>query len=145
MRKPISWHEYWMRLALLTAERSKDPKTQVGCVIVRPDNRDDAKGYNGFATGVKETPERWQREGYPNKYQLCIHAEENALLNATSDVRGWTAYVTCRPCERCASKLVQAGIKKVIYLDETKSADYELSDLILGEGGVELERYEEEL
>ena len=131
-----------MRMALLTAQRSKDPNTQVGCVLVRPDNKVDAKGYNGFATGVQETPERWSR---PAKYQLVIHAEENALLNATCEVRGWTAYVTCRPCERCASKIVQAGIAKVIYLGETASANYELSDIILSEGGVELERYEEEL
>lgn len=141
MDHPKPWHKIWMNMALIISERSKDPNTKVGAILVSPDNRKIHAGYNGFASGVMENDERWSR---PNKYDYVIHAEENALLNAKCDLRGWTCYVTLKPCERCASKIVQAEIKKVIYLNtSTNSANYKLSDLILKEGGVDIVSFEE--
>lgn len=135
------WYETWMDIAKIIAKRSKDPNTQVGCVLVSPDNRHMALGFNGFAAGIEETKERWSR---PTKYEFVIHAEENAIINSKTDLAGWTCYCTLKPCQRCASKIVQAGITQVIYLDDnTDSAQYDITDAILEEGGVDLIRYGE--
>lgn len=139
--KNSSWSKVWMHIAEIIATRSKDPNTRVGCVLVSPDNRQIHIGYNGFAAGIPEPEERWKR---PTKYEYVIHAEENAIINARCNLSGWTCYVTLKPCEKCASKLVQSGIKRVIYLDDnTKSANYKLSESILKEGGIELISYED--
>ena len=142
-QKPSPWHEVWINVAQTLALRSKDPKTKVGCVLVSPDNRQIRIGYNGFAAGIPEPAERWER---PTKYEYVIHAEENAIINAKCDLAGWTCYVTLKPCEKCASKLVQAGITRVIYLnDNTKSANYALAESILREGNVQLSSYYEDI
>lgn len=138
--KPISWNDLWMKMAILIAKRSKDPNTQVGCVLVSPDNRQMRIGYNGFAVGINEPSERWER---PTKYDFVIHAETNAILNSKCDLQGWTCYVTLKPCEKCSSLIVQSGIKEIVYLnDNTKSANYTLTDVILKEGKVKVRKYE---
>lgn len=141
MRKPIAWEDLWIQLAVLISQRSKDPNTQVGVVLVSPDQRRIAIGYNGFAAGIPENDERWQR---PTKYDYVIHAEENALINSRANVDGWTAYLTMPPCHHCASKLIQAGIKKVLWLNEPSSSafNYDLSYQLLKEAGMEFGKYQ---
>lgn len=112
MKTPISWDEMWMRMAQLVAERSKDPNTQVGAVVVSPDNKRIAVGYNGFPAGQEETPKLWES---PTKYDHVVHAEPNALLHANTDTTGWTLYVTYPPCSRCAPLVINAGIKRIVY------------------------------
>ena len=73
------WNKHWMEVALVTSKLSKDPSTQVGAVVVTQDNRQCSIGYNGFARGIEETPDKWQR---PTKYEYVIHAELNAILSA---------------------------------------------------------------
>ena len=144
MRKPISWDELWIKMAQLVAQRSKDPNTQVGCVLVSPDQRRIAIGYNGFAAGIKENDERWSR---PTKYDYVIHAEENSLINrGTENVVGWTAYLTMPPCHHCTSKLIQAGIKRVIWLKDPSSTafNYDLSYKLLTEANITFDKYREE-
>lgn len=99
-----------MDLASLVAGWSKDPSTQVGAVIVDADKRIVSAGFNGFPRGVED--EAVDRDV---KLMRTIHAEENALLFARRDVTGMTAYVTRPPCARCAAKLVQSGISRVVY------------------------------
>ena len=111
-----NWDEYWMSIAQMTASRSKDPSTQVGCVIVSKDNHQVSMGYNGFPAGMPETDDLWER---PVKYALVVHSEMNALLNATSSVRGCKMYVTHNPCSNCAKHIAAAGISEVIF-----AADY---------------------
>ena len=106
------WNSHWIEVAKVTSKLSKDPKTQVGAVVVTPDNRQCSVGYNGFAAGIEETPQKWER---PEKYSWVIHAEENALLNSPFSTRGCTVYVTLQPCHKCIAKLRNAGIKRVIY------------------------------
>jgi dCMP deaminase len=104
-----------MNLALsIAADRSKDPNTQVGCVIVNADKDPVAFGYNGFGPGSNETDELWER---PTKYDHVIHAETNAVGRAAR--RGCstvdcTAYITAFPCLPCAKVLIAAGIKRVV-------------------------------
>jgi dCMP deaminase len=103
-----------MNLALSIAEdRSKDPSTQVGCVIVDKNMDPVAFGYNGFGPGAEETEELWQR---PVKYDHVIHAETNAVGRAARrgcSTAGCIAYITAFPCLPCAKVLIAAGIKEI--------------------------------
>jgi dCMP deaminase len=116
MRRNIaSWDDTFMKLAMVMADhRSKDPNTQVGCVIVNADKDPVAFGYNGFGGGSEENDELWKR---PEKYDHVIHAEANAIGRAAKrgcSTDGCTAYVTAFPCLSCAKQLIAAGIKKVV-------------------------------
>ena len=117
----ISWDEYFMGVALLAAERSKDPSTQVGACIVNQEERILSTGYNGFPYGCEDDDFPWARDGEVNetKYPFVVHAELNAILNAggkkLSDSR---IYVALFPCNECAKAIIQAGIKEVIYLSD---------------------------
>ena len=92
--------------------RSHDAETQVGCVIVNEKNRIIGTGYNGYKEGLDDEKLPNTR---PEKYEHIIHAEINALMNATQSVVGSTCYVTLSPCTNCYWELMQAGVKKVIY------------------------------
>ncbi|MCQ2532747.1 MAG: dCMP deaminase family protein [Saccharofermentans sp.] len=114
----ISWDEYFMGVAKLSALRSKDPSTQVGACIVNDDNRILTVGYNGFPKGCSDDDFPWEREGgtYDSKYAYVCHAELNAILNCgTADLKNTRVYVTLFPCENCTKALIQKGIKEIIY------------------------------
>lgn len=104
------WDTRFIDLAKLVASWSKDPSTQVGAVIVDKDKRIVSTGFNGFPQGVDD--EATDRD---TKLLRTIHAEENALLFARRDVTGMTVYVTRPPCARCAAKLIQSGVSRVVY------------------------------
>ena len=117
----ISWDEYFMGIAVLSGERSKDPNSQVGACIVSPDNKILSIGYNGFPTGCSDDEIPWDREGeFANtKYPYVCHSELNAILNYTgSTLKQSRIYVTLFPCNECAKAIIQSGIKEVIYLDD---------------------------
>lgn len=124
----ISWDEYFMGIAVLSSMRSKDPNTQVGACIVSENKRIIGVGYNGFPSGCSDDDLPWEREGdwKDTKYPYVCHAELNAILNASnpSYLRGSTLYVALFPCNECAKAVIQAGIKKVVYLsDKYKDTD----------------------
>ena len=117
----ISWDAYFMGLAILSAERSKDPNTQVGACIVNEDKRIVSVGYNGAPNGLNDdTDMKWDREGdmLDTKYAYVCHYELNAILNSKANLKDCTLYVTLFPCNECAKAIVQTGIKKVIYLSD---------------------------
>lgn len=120
----ISWDEYFMGIALLSANRSKDPNTQVGACIVSNDNRILSIGYNGAPRGLHDDIMKWDREGdfLNTKYAYVCHGELNAILNYRGDLTGSKIYVALFPCNECAKAIIQAGIKEVIYKDD-KYAD----------------------
>ena len=121
----ISWYEYFMGIASLSALRSKDPNTKVGACIVDDDNKVVSIGYNGMPKGVDESQLSWNKgEGLDSKYLYVCHAEFNAILNTRngSALKGCRLYVTLFPCNECAKACVQVGIKEIIYL-ENKYAD----------------------
>lgn len=140
----LSWDEYFMGLAHLSALRSKDPSTQVGAAIVDQNNRVVSVGYNGFPTGCSDDEFPWGREGgvLISKYAFVVHAELNAILNSPRSVRGCTIYVSLFPCNECAKAIIQSGIKKIVY-ESDKYADTETtiaSKRMLNAAGVELVR-----
>ena len=121
----ISWDEYFMGIAKLSAQRSKDASTQVGACIVSEHDRILSVGYNGMPTGCDDDEMPWAREGstLDTKYAYVCHAELNAILNvAVGTLRGAKLYVTLFPCNECAKAIIQCGIRTVIYADD-KYAD----------------------
>ena len=119
----ISWDEYFMGIAMLAARRSKDPNTQVGACIVSQDNIIISTGYNGMPKGCSDDEYPWEREGAQTKYPYVVHAELNAILNASGrDLRGSRIYVALFPCNECAKAIIQSGVKEVLYLSD-KYAD----------------------
>lgn len=114
----ISWDEFFMGVAKLASQRSKDPNTQVGACIVK-DNIILSVGYNGFPRGCSDDEFPWTREGEDNKYKYVVHAELNAILNSQGrNLNGSTLYVTLFPCNECAKAIIQSGIKEVVYLSD---------------------------
>ncbi len=118
----ISWEEYFMAIAQLSAKRSKDPFSQVGACIVNSRRRIIGIGYNGFPTGCSDDELPWGREGeyLETKYPYVCHAEMNAIANASNkaELDGATLYVSLFPCNECAKLMVQVGIKEVVYLSD---------------------------
>ena len=115
----ISWDEYFMGVALLASCRSKDPNTQVGACIVSPENIILSTGYNGFPVGCSDDEYPWEREGEQTKYPYVVHAELNAILNASGkSLRNARLYVDLFPCNECAKAIIQSGIREVIYLSD---------------------------
>ena len=125
----LTWDEYFMGIAKLSAMRSKDPNTQVGACIVGADNRIISIGYNGSPNGFHDDIFPWDREGNPldTKYLYVCHAEMNAIINYRGnrkDLENAKIYVDLFPCNECAKLIIQAGIKEVIYLsDKYKDTD----------------------
>jgi len=115
----LSWDQYFMGIALLSAMRSKDENTQVGACIVNSDKRIVGIGYNGLPFGCDDRVYPWGREGnwLDTKYPYVVHAEPNAILNSTSNLNNCTMYVTLFPCHECAKLIIQSGIKEVVYYD----------------------------
>ena len=122
----ISWDEYFMGIAMLSAQRSKDPNTQVGACIVNKQNKIVGIGYNGFPMGCSDDELPWgvrKAENYMDtKYPYIVHAELNAVLNSTKKLDDCRIYVKLFPCNECAKVIIQSGIKEVIYVED-KYAD----------------------
>ena len=117
----ISWDEYFMGVALLAAQRSKDPSTQVGACIVDNSNRILSTGYNGFPHGCSDDDFPWNRDSSlgETKYPYVVHAELNSILNASGkSLFNAKIYVALFPCNECAKAIIQSGIKEVVYLSD---------------------------
>ena len=138
----ISWDEYFMGLAHLSALRSKDPNTQVGACIVDEENKVVSIGYNGMPRGCQDNKMPWEREGgfLTTKYAYVVHAELNAILNSPRSVKNCTLYVSLFPCNECAKAIIQSGIKKVVYeSDKYDGTDGNVaSKRMLNDSGIEL-------
>lgn len=122
----LTWDEFFMGVAQLSARRSRDPNTQVGACIVK-DNKIVSTGYNGMPRTCddKDLPmTRNSTKWLENKYPYIVHAELNAILNApTTNLKDCTIYVTLFPCNECAKAILQAGITKVVYLEDKHPDD----------------------
>lgn len=110
------WHERYLGLCAPISSWSKDPSSQIGCVIVGRNGQILSQGYNGFARGIKDTIERYDLRSL--KYRLVVHAEANAIYNASRigvSLEGSTMYVKGLPvCNECAKAVIQSGISTLI-------------------------------
>ncbi|SHI62991.1 deoxycytidylate deaminase [Parasporobacterium paucivorans] len=142
----ITWDEYFMGVAMLSAMRSKDPSTQVGACIVSPANKILSMGYNGFPNGCSDDVFPWTKGDCcdNNKYLYSTHSELNAILNYTGgSLAGTKLYVTLFPCNECAKAVIQAGIATIVY-DCDKYAETEevmASKRMLDAAGVRYYQY----
>ena len=139
----ITWDEYFMGVALLAADRSKDPSTQVGACIVDEDNRILSTGYNGFPQGCSDDEFPWNRDASrgETKYNFVVHAELNAILNARGkSLVNSRVFVSLFPCHECAKAIIQTGVKEVVYLsDKYNGTDSDnASKRMLNAAGVKL-------
>lgn len=117
----ITWDQYFMGVAQLSALRSKDPNTQVGACIVNQDKRIVGIGYNGLPRGCEDDVFPWEREAKNTtltKYPYVVHAEANAILNATKELKGSSIFVTLFPCNECMKLIIQSGITEIVYASD---------------------------
>lgn len=143
------WDLRFLDLAAHISRWSKDPSTQVGCVVVGADREIRTTGFNGLPRGLEDTMERLHDRNL--KYPLICHAEENAIMHAARvgvSLKGCVAYVTWPPCTRCARSLVQAGVTEVVYpgvleIPERWQADFAMSIDLLNEAGIKVRTVEE--
>jgi dCMP deaminase len=137
------WDQRFLRLAHHISGWSKDPSSQVGCVIADDDNKVIGLGYNGFPKGVADTDERLNdRE---TKYKYVVHSEPNAIANANGGVKGCTAYTyPFAPCSECMKVLITHGIKRVVYPKPSEESrqrwgeSWTLASTMAAEVGIEL-------
>ncbi|NMB84059.1 cytidine deaminase [Candidatus Roizmanbacteria bacterium] len=128
-KKP-DWDSYFINLAEVVKSRADCTRRQVGAVIVK-DFRIISTGYNGTPHGIKNCSEggcrRCQKrdEGKIQWYEyeescICIHAEQNAIIQAAylgTSTNFSTLYTTCSPCSSCAKMIINAGIIRVVCKD----------------------------
>ena len=141
---PPSWDEWFMRHVYLVSEKSKDPKTKIGAVIVK-ENHIISSGYNGFPIGVNDLPERYDDRQI--KYSMISHAEDNSVITAARfgiSTKDTTLYTQGIPCNECAKSIIQSGIKEVVIHKQWPSMiqkwieSCKISEQMLSESGVKI-------
>ena len=147
IKSNVSWDEYFMGIAVLSCERSKDPNTKVGACIVDENKKVVSIGYNGMPSGCDESQLSWNKgEGLDSKYLYVCHAEFNAILNTRngSALRGCTLYVTLFPCNECTKAIIQTGIKEVVYISNKyeNTVGVQASKRMLLLAGVKIRQYD---
>ena len=150
-KKYLSWDEVFMGSAILVSARSKDPSNQVGACIVDQNHHILSLGYNGLTIGMNDDKFYWNSIGEKTneldkiKDYYVVHAERNAILNyrgSLSDLKDSTLYVTWFPCTECTKEIIQAGIKKVVYLRMySKPELVNISKKMLRSAGIEIIPY----
>lgn len=147
MADKSEWDVRFLEVAKVVSSWSKDPSTQVGAVIVDPLTRMIVStGYNGFPRGVEDTPERLNHR--PTKYALVVHAEANAILNASVRPSDCTLYVTLAPCSECAKLIIQSGLTRVVTFpvqNERWSDSHNTALVMFREAGIDIEYVSENL
>ncbi len=146
----ISWDEYFMGIALLSAKRSKDPSTQVGACIVSSDHKIVSVGYNGMPIGCSDDDFPWDREGdlLQTKYPYVCHAELNAILNNIGvKLTGCSIYTPLFPCNECCKAIIQSGIKDVVFLSDkyAETDSVKASKKMMDHAGVQYRQIETHL
>lgn len=140
-KRQLKWDLRFLGLAYHVAQWSKDPSTKVGAVIVRGLNRVVSIGYNGFASGVDDTSERYNDREL--KYKMVVHGEINAIIHAKQDLAGCTLYTwPLFTCSVCAGSVIQSGIHRVVSPVSTVerwASSYDLSKKMYDEAGVSYE------
>ena len=140
------WDRRFIDLAMHIADWSKDPSTKVGAVVVEPlTRRVVSTGFNGFPVGVEDTTERLENREI--KYEMVVHAEQNALVFAGPQSAGCTLYVSpLPPCARCAVIIIQARIARVVcpkpdMSREPWATQSRIADSMFKEAKVKMEYY----
>jgi dCMP deaminase len=135
---------YYLGKAFWVAAKSKDPRTQIGAIIISPQNEPISDGYNGPPRRIKDELINWDR---PDKYPFMIHAEDNAIKHAGGKcLDGATIYVTAPPCKACMLDIASTTIDRVVFFRPKlepgsmvgDTADWEITKQIADWSGVQL-------
>jgi dCMP deaminase len=141
-----NWDKRFLDLAELVSSWSKDPSTKVGAVIVDSQNIIVSVGFNGFPKGIEDNDRLNHRD---SKYQIIVHAENNALMFAKRPLDNCTIYTyPFMPCPRCAGMIIQSGIKRVVSYKNTTDRmrwelDFSISRELFNEANIQLEEWED--
>ena len=148
----MDWDTYFIEHAKLAAKKSKDRSTQVGAIVVGPDNEIRSTGFNGFPRGVNDDVE--YRHERPQKYKFTEHAERNCIFHAAltgQSLKGCILYLNFEPipCTDCTRAIIQSGITEIAGPDldfpgKGWSEDMEISKEMLEEAGIKIRRIKEE-
>ncbi|WCJ25333.1 Cytidine/deoxycytidylate deaminase family protein [Euphorbia peplus] len=151
----LSWDDYFMAIAFLSAERSKDPNRQVGACLVSQNGVILGIGYNGFPRGCSDDKLPWAKKSKTNdpletKYPYVCHAEVNAILNTNhASAAGQKLYVTMFPCNECAKIIIQSGVSEVIYFVEKNVTNsdtaYVASHKLLAMAGIKVRKHQPQM
>ena len=143
MKRP-SWEEYCMEITRLVARRSTCLRRQVGAVVVK-DKNILATGYNGTPSGITHCSQTGclrQQLDVPSgeRHELCrgLHAEQNAIIQAAKhgvNIGDSTLYCTNSPCIICTKMIINAGVRRIVYLEGYPDT---LSQGMLEEAGIEV-------
>lgn len=137
------WDNRFLQLAKFISEWSKDPSTKVGAVITDQNNRIVSVGYNGFPQDIPDDNRLKDRE---TKYKIIIHGEMNAILFANRSLKSCVLYTyPFMPCPRCASMIIQAGIKRVVSYNNMPKRwenEFAISQNLFKEANIKLTLYE---
>jgi dCMP deaminase len=142
--KLTNWDKRFLELAKLVSSWSKDPSTKVGAVIVDDQNIIVSVGFNGFPKGIQDDDRLNHRD---SKYQIIVHAENNALMFAKRPLNDCTIYTyPFMPCPRCAGMIIQSGIKRIVTYENTISRhrwdiDFAISRELFNEAKIILEEW----
>lgn len=140
----MKWDMRFMELAKHVAQWSKDPSTQCGAVIVRPDKTIASVGFNGLPRGVEDLPDRLLDRD--KKLQYIVHAETNAILTAHEQLKNYAIYVwPMHPCCHCAAAIIQSGIKEVYCPESLISRwnnSFNVASQMFSEAQVDIHLYE---
>ena len=143
-----NWDNRYLQLVQLVSTWSKDPSTQTGAVITNEKHHVVSLGFNGFPQSIADD-ERLQDRTV--KYEMIIHCEINALIFASQSLEGCTLYTyPFLSCSRCASIMIQAGIKRVVapviptLLKDRWGENLELSKSLFAEARVIVEEKEDD-
>ncbi len=133
MSNQRKWDIRFLELAKHISSWSKDPSTKVGAVVVNSKKQIVSIGYNGFPRGVHDTEERLNDR--PTKYSMVVHAEVNAVVNATSNLNGCTLYtyptlMIPNVCNDCAKAVIQSGITRVVCYDGETNERWRSQEII---------------
>jgi len=116
--KENKYDKAYLKMAREWGNLSYCKRRKVGALIVK-DRMIISDGYNGTPTGMENICE--DEENYTKWYVL--HAEANAIMKVASSTQscsGATLYVTLSPCKDCSKLIYQAGIVRVVYIDQYK-------------------------
>jgi dCMP deaminase len=148
IRARPDWDTYFMDMAKLAARRSSCLRRAVGAVLVR-DRRMLATGYNGVPSGMTHCEESGclrERLNVPSgeRHELCrgLHAEQNAIIQAAFhgvSIREASLYCTHLPCIICTKMLINAGVRRIVYLEGYSDS---LTMEMLSEVGMEIMKME---
>lgn len=120
----LRWDKYFLRIVEAVGQKSKDPSTKVGCVIVGEDNQILSTGFNGFPRGVKDRDLRYFNREI--KYKYIEHADRNAIYNAARTgivLKDATMYLPWDPCHACTRAIIQSGIIRVVVANVPVTQD----------------------